>query len=169
MTDHAMNAFKISMQPRFSLRTMFLATTLVAGLCLWFLLPTFTGKKFLKAIDAEDFAAADHLFANPKDCFLADWAENRWGLRAKAQLEPLTFGQLIRNRRDLFVSIRYFKFDQNFEVVRNFTATPFGLKITGLQPPRRLGYFYEDEQQRSLRHKPEAETIRVPPTPPPKK
>jgi hypothetical protein len=157
------------MRLRFSLRTLFLLMTCVAGLCLWFLLPTFNAKKFLKAIDAEDYASADRLFANPRDGFLADWAANRWGLRATANLQPLTFTQLLHNRRELLVGLRYFAFDQNLEVSAHIVAAPLGLQKPDLPPPVRLGYFYEEEQQRALRHKPEPETIRVQPALPPKK
>jgi hypothetical protein len=152
----------------FSLRALFLLTTLVAGICLWFLLPTFTAKKLLKAIDAENYAAADALFTNPADRFFADWAEKRWGLRATARLQPFTFSQLLHNRRELAVSLRYFAFDQNLEVDARLVATAFGLQKPDLPPAVRLGFFYEEEQRGALRRE-QQQPPHYQPTPPPKK
>ena len=129
---------------RFSLRTLFLLTTLVAGLCLLFLLPTFNAKNLLKAIDAEDYAAADKLFSDPHDRFLADWFENRWGMRTTAQLLPFTFGQFCHNRREVLLEITYFQFDQNCKVEVRLAATASGLKKLDISPAAVLGYFYED-------------------------
>src|SRR5207245_476211 len=116
------------MRLRFSLRTMFVATTLVAGLCCWFLLPTLTAKRFLNAIANEDYNSADELFRSSDDQFFADWSNKRWGFLATAELQPVTIGQILQNRRDLVVEIRYFEFDQNFSLEIRIDATPFGLK-----------------------------------------
>src|SRR5438046_871248 len=97
------------MRLRFSLRAMFIVTTLVAALCCWFLLPTLTAKRFLNAIANEDYKSADELFRNSDDRFFEDWSNKRWAFLATAKLQPLTVGQFFQNRRDLLIEIRYFE------------------------------------------------------------
>jgi hypothetical protein len=139
------------MRLRFSLRAMFVATTLVAALCCWFLLPTFTAKRFLNAVANEDYQSADDLFRNSGDRFFAEWSDKRWGFRSTAEMRPITLAQFFQNRRDLVVEISYFEFDQNFSMEMHMDATPFGLKKPVTSETRRLGHIYEEHSERALR------------------
>jgi hypothetical protein len=113
-------------------------------LCLWFMLPSLTAKRFLAALGSEDYQSADTYFLNADDRFFADWADKRWGLRTSAELQPLTVGQFFHNRREVLVEINYFQFDQNFHVDVRLAATPFGLKKPDIPAATRLGYFFDD-------------------------
>src|ERR1041384_916706 len=111
------------MRLRFSLRALFLLTVIVASMCYWFLLPTLTARRFVAAVNKEDYKAADAVFLSPEDRFLAIAAEKRWGFGASAQLLPLTFQQLCSNQRAVRVAISYFEFDQRFSLEMEITAT----------------------------------------------
>ena len=138
------------MRLRFSLRTLFLLTTVVAGLCLWGLLPSIMARRFLATIAKEDYKSADEFFQNADDRFLADWADKRWGFRSSAELQPLTFGQFWRNQREVSVGITYFQFDQSFHVEMSLAATPFGLKKPASSSTARTGYLYNERSERTV-------------------
>lgn len=127
------------MRLRFSLRSLFVLMTVVAALCLWFLLPSLTARRFLVALNSEDYQSADKFFRNAEDRFLADGADKRWSFRSSGELMPLTFDQLWRNKRDLRVEATYFEFDQYFSVETYVAATPFGLSTLERLPPHRTG------------------------------
>src|SRR6478735_6083983 len=127
------------MRLRFSLRTLFLLMTVVASLCLWFLLPSLTARRFLAALGSEDYHSADTFFRNTDERFLADWSDKRWSFRSSGELMPLTFDQLWRNKRKLRVETTYFEFDQYFSVETYLAATPFGLSTLERLPPHRTG------------------------------
>lgn len=135
------------MRLRFSLRALFLLTTVVAGVCLWFMLPSLTAKHFLAAIAGEDYKSADEFFLNDDDRFLAHWSDKRWAFRSSAELLPLTFGQLCRNERQVRIGITYFEFDQNFNCEMLISTTPFGLKKPVISRNERLGVILDGRGQ----------------------
>jgi hypothetical protein len=134
------------MRLRFSLRALFLLMTIVAALCLWLLMPSLNARRFLAALDSEDYHAADTFFRRADDRFLADWSDKRWSFRSSGQLLPLTFAQLWRNKRELRVETTYFEFDQYFSVESILTATAFGLNKTEQLPAHRIGIIYDKRE-----------------------
>jgi hypothetical protein len=116
------------MRLRFSLRTFFLFTTLVAIFCyVWFIRPTQLAERFARAVNSENYAAADQLFLQPDDWFLSEWAHNRWSFRASCDLYTLTLGQLLTARRQIALNLRFFEFDHRASQHVRLAATPFGL------------------------------------------
>jgi len=138
------------MRLRFSLRTLFVITTLVAALCLWFMLPSLTARRFLAAVASEDYPSADEFFLQADDRVLTDWADKRWSFRSSGNLLPLTFGQLCRNQRTVRVECTYFQYDQNFKCELLIAATPFGLKKPQISKPEVLGVLYEGRGGRAV-------------------
>jgi hypothetical protein len=137
------------MRLRFSLRTLFLLMTIAAALCLWFLLPSLTARRFLAALNTGDYQSADAIFRNVDDRFLAEWSEKRWSFRSSGELLPLTFDQLWRNKREVRVEITYFEFDQYFSVESYLAATPFGLNKPEQLPAHRVGVIYPEKGERT--------------------
>src|SRR6476620_4090399 len=131
------------MRLRFSLRTLFLLTTVVAALCLWFILPSLTARRFLATVASEDYKSADNLFCDTDDRFLADWAEKRWSLRTVPELLPFTLSQSWHNERRIRVEATYFQFDQSMRCEVLITATPFGLQKPQILNEQRTGFLYE--------------------------
>ncbi len=131
------------MHLRFSLRTLFIVTTVAAGLCLWFILPSLTARRFLGAVTHEDYNTADKFFLNADDRFLADWSDKRWAFRSAGALVPLTFGQFCRSQRAIRIELTYFQFDQNFKRDVLVVATPFGLKKPQMSSAERVGIIYD--------------------------
>jgi len=136
------------MRLRFSIRALFILTTIVAALCLWFMLPSLTARRFVVSVAGEDFKSADELFRHADDRFLADWSDNRWSMRAYPELLPLTLSQCLRNERRIRVGITYFQFDQNMYCDVLITATPLGLKKPEFSTPQRTGVLYEERATR---------------------
>jgi hypothetical protein len=131
------------MRLRFSLRTLFLLTTVVAGVCLWFMLPTITARRFVHAVAKEDYKSADSCFLYDDDQFLVARSNKHWGFRSSAELLPFTFDQLLNNRRDVRIGVTYFAFDQNFREEIRAAATPFDLKKPLYSTAQRVGILYD--------------------------
>lgn len=87
------------MRLRFSLRTLLLATTIVAAACYELVLPTINAQRFVRAVAAENYELADAYFHDPDDKFLFDWNEKHWRFKALAELEPWSFSEFVRGRR----------------------------------------------------------------------
>lgn len=131
------------MRLRFSLRAMFVLTTLAAAMCFWLILPTLTARRFLTAVASEDYPSADTFFVNADDRFLADWAGTRWGFRTSGELLPLTLANFVHFQRSVRVEIKYFQFDENVRCEARIAATPAGLKKPGISDIQRLGIIYD--------------------------
>jgi hypothetical protein len=117
------------MRLHFSLRTFFVLVTLLAGFCYcWFVLPTVTAKRFIRAVAAMNYKAADQFFNNVGDRFIASSADKYWAFEAKAELHPITVGQLLSGRRYVRLQLDYFHLDQNVSSLAEIAATSFGLK-----------------------------------------
>jgi hypothetical protein len=85
---------------RFSLRTLFIVTTLAAIACGWLVLPTLRAKRLAKAIDSNNFAAADRMLARSEDAFLEDSASAD---RVFAHIEDVGLLDLLTGQRKLSV------------------------------------------------------------------
>ncbi len=129
------------MRLRFSLRTLFITTTIVAGLCVWFVLPTLSARRFLAAVANEDYKSADSFFRNPDDRVFEQWANDRWSFRSSSKLPWPTIGQLLRGQRQVCVEISYFENDQFFSCELRAVATAFGLKKQEISPEQRNGIY----------------------------
>jgi hypothetical protein len=117
------------MNIRFSLKTFFVLVTLLAAFCYyWFVLPTVTAKQFVQAIAAGDYAAADELFSNLDDRFIASSAKKYWAFESKAALLPVSLPQLLSGRRQVHLKLDYFHLDENVNTLADIRATPLGLK-----------------------------------------
>jgi hypothetical protein len=115
------------MHLRFSLRTLFILTTLTAIACGWAVLPSLTAQRFLNTLAEKDYPQADLFFSNPADQFLAAWADKRWAFSATGELAPWTVGQALRGKRHVVVRLGYFEFDQNGSRTATIAATALGL------------------------------------------
>src|SRR5262245_9234206 len=124
------------MRPRFSLRTLFILTTLIALVCTWLTLPTWTARRFVKTLNAESYKAADNFFRSPDDRFLAHWADIRWGFKSKAELAPWSWADGFRGQRKVTIEVRYFAFDQNAAQVFASNAGIVGLGHLTSMPVR---------------------------------
>jgi hypothetical protein len=117
------------MRLRFSLRTFFVLIALLATFCYgWFVLPSVTAKRFVHAIAARDYAAADRLFFDPADRFIAASAEKFWAFEPTAELLPITLGQLLSGQRHVSLRYEYFHLDVSVDSIARIPATPFGLQ-----------------------------------------
>lgn len=122
------------MRPRFSLRALFILTTLTAIVCTWLTLPSWTARRFVKTLNAEKWEAADNLFRNSDDRFLAHWADIRWGFKCKGELAPWSWADAIRGQRKVMIEVRYFALDQNAAQVLASNAGPLALGPTTSMP-----------------------------------
>lgn len=92
---------------RFSLRTLLLVTLVVAGGCYWMVLPTVYAQRFVAAVAAGEYAAADALFVDPADGFLVDWDARYTIVERRAKLEPSSWQERWRGKRQISVIIVY--------------------------------------------------------------
>ena len=138
------------MRLHFSLRTLFILTTLTAIACAWAVLPSLTAKRFLNTLADKDYQTADQFFRNPSDQFLATWADKRWAFGATGELAPWTVGQALRGKRLVVVRLGYFEFDQNGSRTANIAATALGLGQPTISPVTYSGT-YIDRPRESMR------------------
>jgi hypothetical protein len=116
------------MRPRFSLRTLLIATAILAGLCYyWIEMPRATAKRFVDAIGAEEFSVADRMFWKAGDRGFAASKEKYWGFRADAEVLPWSMSQFLSGRRDVQLHMTYFFLDEHHDVENDIAATAFGL------------------------------------------
>ena len=95
------------MRLRFSLRTLFLTTTIVAAACYWLILPTINAQGFVGAVASKNYELADTYFRDPDDRFLFDWNEKRWRFMAHAGVEAWSFGELMRGERRVRLRVMF--------------------------------------------------------------
>jgi len=100
------------MPVRFSLRSFFLFSALVAVICAWCVLPSMAAKRFVQAMEQGDYGVADQMFRNEEDCCLEQWGEKHWSFRASGRLLQITLGQVVGGRREVEFNINYFALDQ---------------------------------------------------------
>ncbi len=85
-------------------------------------------KRFIAAIAAQDYAAADKLFNDPGERFIVTSAEKYWAFRPRAELLPITIKQLLSGERRLDLHCKYFYLDENVTGHTQIAATALGLK-----------------------------------------
>jgi hypothetical protein len=95
------------MHLKFSLRTLFLTTTIVAAVCYWLVLPTLKAQRFVRAVASEHYKLADAYFRNQGDQFLFDWNEKHWRFKAEAGLEEWSLPELLRGERRVRLRVIY--------------------------------------------------------------
>ena len=95
------------MRWRFSLRTLFVLTTLFAGMCYLLILPSIHAQQFAHAIATENYELADSSFRDQNDRFLADWNEKHWRFKAKAELGQWSLSEFVRGRRLVRLWVMY--------------------------------------------------------------
>ncbi len=122
------------MPPRFSLRTLFILTTILAVFCVWIGTPAWTALRFLNAVSAQEYAKADRFFREPDDRFLADWVDRRWAFAANGNLAPWSIGQFLRGRRDVVLQANYFEFDRNASYTITIASSSSGLGSPRISP-----------------------------------
>ena len=91
---------------RYSLRTLLVLSALVPLAAYWLALPTLNAQRFVAAITARDYLAADALCIAGSDKFPGDWTKHQT-FQPKAGISPLTWQDLQRGERRLFVGIAY--------------------------------------------------------------
>ena len=95
------------MRLKFSLRTLFLTTTIVAAGCYWLIRPTIKAQRFAHAVASEDYELADAYFCDPGDHFLFDWNEKHWRFKAQAELDQWSLRGLMRGERRVRLRVTY--------------------------------------------------------------
>jgi hypothetical protein len=137
-------------RPHFSLRTLFVVTTVAAVICTYIVLPTLTARRFRSAVADKDFIQADNFFRNPSDKFLAKWADKKWAFHASADIAPWSLGQIFRGQREVAIRVDYFEFDQNAHCTAITAAGSLGLGPPGISPVT-YGGRYIDEVRETTR------------------
>src|SRR5690348_4069476 len=116
-------------RPRFSLRTLLIATTLLAFFCyFWVIRPTQTAKQFVRAVNSEDYTTADELAWHSSNLAFSKWKDERWGFSTKADLAPWSIRQLLRGNRDIELYMTYFQLDEQHEIRMHLAATSLGIR-----------------------------------------
>jgi hypothetical protein len=95
------------MRLNFSLRALFLTTTIVAAGCYWLMLPTIKAQGFARAVVSENYQLADLYFRDPKHRFLFDWNDKHWRFEASAELGRWTLGQIARGERLITLRVAF--------------------------------------------------------------
>jgi hypothetical protein len=118
----------VPMRFRFSLRAMLIATAILSGFCyFWIEMPRANGRRFVEAVTAENFPAADRMFWKSGDRVLTQWKEKYWGLRADAEMLPWSFCQFVSGQRDVRLHVTYFFLDEHHDLEMQIAATSLGL------------------------------------------
>jgi VanZ family protein len=90
----------------YSLKTLFIAMTIVALACYWLMLPTMNAQRFVRAIHLHDYATAESLFASEDDAFPGSFKDYDHFV-ANAQLASLTWDDLWKGERRVSIAINY--------------------------------------------------------------
>jgi hypothetical protein len=139
------------MRIRFSIRTILLLTSLIAAACYWWIArPEMLANRFVRAVRAEDFAAANQQFTNPSDAVLARQRTGRkfamrypfgsgitvnhqdepYDVDWKAEVGPRTWRDFFQGRRRIELSGSYLVATEmaHHTELYEIDATPFGLR-----------------------------------------
>lgn len=91
---------------RFSLRFLLIVTAVVPLAAYWFALPTLNARRYVAAINAGEYAAADKLCIDAERVFPGDWTRHKT-FQPKAGLSELTWRDIRDGRRNIYVGIAY--------------------------------------------------------------
>jgi hypothetical protein len=92
---------ELLMRFRFSIRVLFVATAIVAAGCYWLMLPTIVAKRFVRAVESADYAAADNCFRDVTDRIFAAYNQKFWTFQLQAALAPSSAAQIWRGERQI--------------------------------------------------------------------
>jgi hypothetical protein len=95
-----------SIRWRFSLRSLIVAAALLPLIAYWLLLPTIVARRYVTALNAGNYRAADQLCLDPKEAFPGDWTRHQT-FHPRAELSPLTWQDFRRGQRRILVAINY--------------------------------------------------------------
>ncbi|HEY4233598.1 MAG TPA: hypothetical protein VGM76_09230 [Lacipirellulaceae bacterium] len=124
--------FATSMKFRFSLRALFILTAVFAGFCYyWIVMPGAMAKRFVNAINREDYQSADDLIRSTNDRVLTQWQDKYWGFRSDAAFLPWSFAQFLCGRREVQLHVTYFFLDEHHDIETQLAATSFGMQSPG--------------------------------------
>lgn len=90
------------------MRVLLIATALVALGVYWLTLPTIHARRYIAALAAKDWVAANHLYADPENQFPGKRPGEGASLDAHASVTPLTLDDLLRGEREINVNINTF-------------------------------------------------------------
>jgi hypothetical protein len=114
------------MRPRFSLRTLIAAITLLAiFLYYWIIMPTQRAQRFIRAVNSQDLATIEKLSS---EVTLAKWKDERWGLTIEAKVAAWSMHQLLSGKRIVILHMKYFQLDHNYEIEMQLAATSLDVK-----------------------------------------
>jgi hypothetical protein len=94
---------------RFSLRFAFAVTTIVACGCYWLMLPTINAQRFVAAVRANDYEAADSFFLRADDRFFVQRNEDCWEFHPRADLLPLSWHDIWSGHRQIHLTVVFGK------------------------------------------------------------
>jgi hypothetical protein len=134
IADLTSNVSRLLRRLRFSLRALFLITTVAAVICTYIVLPTLTARRFMAAVADKNFVEADNFFRNPTDKFLAEWADKKWAFKATADVAPWSLSQVFGGKREVAIRLRYFEFDHDANCTANVAAGSLGLGPPTISP-----------------------------------
>ena len=97
----------MEMRLRFSIRALFVLTTIVALGCWWLVIPSLSAQRFVQAINSADYQQADACFRKSDDRFIAKWNDEHWQFAASAELEPWTFREILCGQRRVQLHLSY--------------------------------------------------------------
>jgi hypothetical protein len=91
---------------RFSLRLLLLAAALVPVGIYWLALPTLNAQRFVEAVNARNFPAAERLCADRKEKFPGSWTTHAH-FQPRANLAPLSWADFRSGQRQVYIAISY--------------------------------------------------------------
>jgi hypothetical protein len=109
------------------------ASALVPLAVYWLALPTLNAQRFVAAISARDYPAADALCVSASDKFPGDWTRHQH-FEPKAGISPLSWQDLKRGERRLFVGIAYGDGNGLASCGLECTATRRGIELGMMAP-----------------------------------
>jgi hypothetical protein len=118
---------------RYSLRTFLVLSALVPMAVYWLALPTLNARRFTAAIAARDYPAAEALCVPASGKFPGDWTEHDT-FEPKAGISPLTWQDVRRGERRLFVGIVYGDGNGIASCGLECTATRRGIELGMMAP-----------------------------------
>lgn len=92
---------------RTPLRRLLVLTAFVVLGWYWLGIPSRNANRFVAAIEAQDLIAADGMFADSDDRFLARWGDECAAFRAKVDVAPWSMRQILAGERHVLADVVY--------------------------------------------------------------
>lgn len=112
---------------RFSTRTLLLLTAAAGAACWWFVRPSQIARKFVHAIESNDFVAADACFLDPTELRLKSLYDNSWQFSASAELVSCGIQDVLMGRRHIRFHFAHGEAGPMHYYGGNATVTPLGI------------------------------------------